>query len=644
MKFFEEQDKARRNTKYLVILFVAAVAVLIALTNLVVASLFFFEGGDRYGEDTFLLISLIVVGSIVIAIISRWWELSKGGHIVAEGLGGVLLQPNSDNEHERRCQNVVAEMALASGMPVPPIYVLQEQISLNAFAAGTSPADAVIGVTQGAIEQFDRAQLQGVIAHEFSHILNGDMCLNIRLMALLRGITFIGDFGEMSIYAGNRRRSDKRGNSQILGIGLVLIGWLGTLFATWIKSTISRQREFLADASAVQFTRDPHGIADALKLLGGYSRGSAVMSPGSQEASHLFIAPALASIFQFFSTHPPIDVRIRRLEPSWNGEFIQRDVRLHVTEGGRHSTLASSAGWRTGQKIHAPLDEDVMLGVNTGLAAALGGAAIGKTPDLPKAPIAYELPELRLNDMGLPSLLAHQAREPFGAMALLYVLLLADTDTAREQQISLLSEAGVQGLELQVRQLFADVKNMSVEYRLPLLELCLPALKTMSEVQYGRLRALLIKVARADDGIDMFDWCLYQLVTHYLNSSFGIVKPSHPRYRKVAQVQKECCLIYSMLAREGHSDEGDAAAAYSHAAAYVGFEGTTILSVEDCKIEAFSAAVNKLCQCYPLVKPLVLKGLLECIRYDRELTSVEVEIVTSIAAAMDCPMPALELD
>ncbi len=665
MNFFEQQDEARRNTKWLLLLFVAAVILLIGITNIVIATFFVFGPGIAYGQNTFYWITAVVVGSISIAILARWMELSRGGVVVAEGLGGIPIQPNTDNPDEKRCLNVVAEMALASGMPVPEVYVLDDQISLNAFAAGTSPADAVIGVTRGAVEQFDREQLQGVIGHEFSHILNGDMCLNIRLMALLRGITFISDFGQLSL-SSNRRRyrssSSRESNAHALGLALLVIGWLGSLFANWIKAIISRQREFLADASAVQFTRNPQGIANALKLIAGYSRGTAVMSPGASEASHLFIAPALSSLFQVFATHPPLDVRIRRLEPSWDGEYIERTVSLRLKEDGRHSSVDLESEHARPGTIHAPLDQDVMVAIGAGIAHALSGQAPLPSVDStnlegavdheesgeevkPTADgAAYQPPPIVLNDEGLPRRLANLAREPFGAMALCVGMIVSTDNQQRDSQIKLVERCGIKGLSLHVRQLADDLADISDEYRLPLIELCLPSLKLMSAQQYKTFRELLLAVSRSDKRIELFEWCLYQLLTHYLNPGYGLARTQRSRYKKVVEVKDACQLVLSLLAYAGHSDPQAASDAFTSAMVSLDHANTCILPEEECVLENFSTAVNRLGQCYPLLKPRIIKSMLACIYHNQELQAREVEIITSIAAAMDCPLPDLKLE
>ena len=253
-------------------------------------------------------------------------------------MGGRLLHPQTTDLNERKILNVVEEMAIAAGTPVPPVYLLENEEGINAFAAGHAPNDAIIGVTRGCVQTLSRDELQGVIGHEFSHILNGDMRLNLRLMGVLFGILLIGLTGYILLRSTSgygyrvrvNSRDDDRGRRNILpliGLALYVIGYVGVFFANLIKAAVSRQREFLADASAVQFTRNPEGIAGALKKIGRLA-GSAMHEPRAAEASHMFFGNigGVGQLFGLLATHPPLVERIRRLDPSFDGDFSK--VRL----------------------------------------------------------------------------------------------------------------------------------------------------------------------------------------------------------------------------------------------------------------------------------------------------------------------------
>jgi len=331
----------------LVLLFLLAVVALIVVTNISVVAFFYFTqdynlyAGSRQGWSGFWSyfswersgwIALAIAATVAVVVLVRWLQLSTGGRSVAEAMGAQRVLPASADAAERRCLNVVAEMALAAGMPVPPLYIMQDERGINAFAAGITPADAVVVVTRGTAAHLRRSELQGVIAHEFSHILNGDMRLNIRLAALLAGITFIADAGHVLLRGGMHARYGtsprRRGRSSLPALGLVLLvsGSLGTLAAKCIRAAISRQKEYLADAAAVQFTRDPATIGNALKVIGGYVPGTLVHAARAPEMAHLFFARVEHALWDAFDSHPPLDARIRRVDPQWDGSWLTRRV------------------------------------------------------------------------------------------------------------------------------------------------------------------------------------------------------------------------------------------------------------------------------------------------------------------------------
>ena len=325
MDFFERQDKARRNTKLLVFYFTVAVLLLIVAVYVAVALIFTgVELKNSSGDTTFnwaqpelfFGTALGTLAVISLGSVFKTMALSRGGRAVAELLDGRLVNPNSTDIHERKLLNVVEEMAIASGVPVPQVYVMDDEAGINAFAAGHSASDAAISVTRGCMTMLTRDELQGVIAHEFSHLLNGDMRLNLRLMGLIFGILCLTVIGRILV-----QTRGKKNPLPLLGLALIIIGWIGVLFGRLIQAAVSRQREFLADAAAVQFTRNPGGLAGALKKIGGLGAGSQLQAAHAEEASHFFFANGLKSSFFGFATHPPLEERIRALDPAFDGKF-----------------------------------------------------------------------------------------------------------------------------------------------------------------------------------------------------------------------------------------------------------------------------------------------------------------------------------
>jgi len=646
MNFFAQQDLARRNTRLLILLFLAAVLLLVLLTDAALAAFLFFSqdynvyGGYREGLPGFLsyfswarfgTIGLTVSATVALVVLCKWVQLSTGGKAVAESMGGTRIVPQSLDAAERRCLNVVEEMALAANMPVPPVYVLNDERGINAFAAGLTPADAVVAVTRGTIEHLKRHELQGVIAHEFSHILNGDMRLNIRLAAMLKGITFIGDVGHFLMRNTNRVRSGssaRRGNAAdglpVLGLALWLLGWLGGFAAGFIKAAISRQKEYLADASAVQFTRSADGIGDALKVIGGYIPGTLVHAARATEMSHIFFAQIEHRLWQVFATHPPLHDRIMRVDSRWDGQYIQRKP-VHYPD-----------------QPSSPAAAEVGVGraalVAAAMATALADEATveGPSTDADFEPGPDQLEQQTADRQDIPLALVQHSHEPLGAHALVYALLIGEGRTLRQTQLNVITSAGITGLDTLVNTLYPGVQALGAPRRLPLLEMCLPALKSMSPAQYRTFKSILVQLIRADQRTDLHEWCLFQLVRYYLDAEFFPVKPSRPRYRTLHEVAAPVQMVLSVLAHEG---SGASQEALRLGADDLDFRDMTLLPREQCNVAAFSRAVHELADCYPLLKPRLLKAMTLAASSDGKLNPVEREIIASTAAVMDCPVP-----
>lgn len=640
MDFFARQDSARRNTRLLVILFSLAVVALILLANLLLGGFFWLAEGHAGGRGELAglaqqlswqrlgWVSLLVLGSVGLVALVTWISLASGGRHIAESLGGTRVLPQTDDADERRCLNIVEEIALAAGMPVPDLYVLRQERGINALAAGTGPADAVVAVTAGTLHHLDRDELQGVIAHEFSHILNGDMRLNIRLASLLKGITFLGDVGYFFLRSGAHRQfRSGRGRRQsnglpLLGVGLVAIGWLGGLAAGMIKSAISRQKEFLADASAVQFTRNPEGIGNALKVIGGYLPGTLVHAARAPEMSHMFFGEVTHRLFQPFSTHPPLSTRIRRIDPAWNGEYIQRSVRHYKnTPLGRASIERS--------------EEPTMV-----LAAAMAAGVLREDSARGAATLGPSTTDAESTST-IPVTLARHAHEPLGASAIVLGLLLADSADTRRQQLDIVEANGVAGLATLANTLQPALAALPAGTRLPLVNACLPALRAMSLPQYRVFKRTLLQLIQADGRTSLFEWCLYQLARHYLDPEFVQVRTARPRFARLSQVKTQLQRVLSMLA---HAGSGAAEEAFQRACDSLEMPSLQLLPIADCSLAQFSRSVHELADCYPLLKPRLLKAMAAAASADGDVCTVERELVSAIAAVIDCPLPpSLEL-
>jgi len=622
--FFREQDVARRNARLLTLLFVAAVMALILLTNMLLAGFLILDSGSgaSHGQQTMLRWrSFLQVGGVITAIIGavvmvNWINFARGGQQIASALGGRLIQPGTDDPMERRASNIVQEMALAANMPVPPIYILDEEQGINAFAAGTQHSNAVVAVTRGALNTLTRDELQGVIGHEFSHILNGDMRLSIRLAAMLRGITFIGDVGSLLLRSASRQRSssssknDGRAVALVMGLGLYVIGLLGGLMAGLIKSAISKQKEYLADASSVQFTRNPDGIGDALKVIGGHSAGTFVETARAEELSHLFFGQVKHRLWSGFATHPPIEKRIRRVDPDWDGQFTD------VTQR-RASTDLTADEKRTAAEFPQ----------SAGVAsiAAVTGAVNAITAARPDPNAVAET--------SLAATLIADTRDPFGAMALLLALVWEPTHAATQSQ--LIEDSGIRGLLAATQQSSEAVRALDAGRRLQMIELCLPALRGLSAPQYTRFRALLLGLISADGKTRLEEWCLFQMVRHYLDPEFMRVRPTKPRHSELRAVRGPLATALGTLA---HLTEQDTARAFSRGADTLGL-ALALPATESLDVQTFSEAVTTLADCYPLLKVSILKAMAAVARDDGMVSGAELALVKAMAMVMDCPVP-----
>ncbi|MBB4862657.1 Zn-dependent protease with chaperone function [Pseudomonas nitritireducens] len=633
MNFFEHQDRARKQTGRLVLLLTVAVVCLVGITSLALGWLWRHLGEPTLhltsraslpDPELYLSVAAVIIGVVVLGALYKQVQLSAGGKVVAESLGGRLLNLSAGNADERRLLNVVEEMALASGSPVPPVYVLEDG-SINAFAAGLTPRDAVIGITRGAIEQLDRNELQGVIAHEFSHIHHGDMRLNTRLTALLHGMLLLGLIGGMLLRGWNEtssgirissRRSsdDKNGGGSVvllvLGAGVVLyvLGYVGTFFGQLIKASVSRQREYLADASAVQFTRDPSTIAGALKKIGGNPLGALLSAPRAAEFSHLYFGDGVGS--SWFDTHPPLKDRIRRVDPGWDGRYPKFEPRLDVALMNKEAWTAAVTG-----QPYQPSAVEVAV------------AAVG-------APTVAHLQEARSTLQRLDERLQRAAHDSEGAQALLYGLLLDSEPALRARQLEAIKQRLNLSLALQLDLLEESLLRLDPGQRLPLLDLAMPALKQLDAKAFLALRENMALLIKLDGKVNLLEWTLLRIVERNLRPGSGKIGNV-----ALAELAEESATLLAFLARVGEASDIDTQQAFADAWNGLPFPPRPLPA--EGNLRDLEGALKKLEQLRPLQKPQLLKALARCIEHDGRITAGEAELMRAVADILDCPMPPL---
>ncbi len=635
MNFFAAQDQARRVSRRLVAAYVVATALIVAgVTCIVGFSLYsftdlqytytagqFVQGNAGILGATALITTLIIVGGSMF----KTAVLSSGGAAVARQLGGTQVSADVQDPLRRRLRNVVEEMAIASGVPVPEIYVLEEESGINAFAAGSAPNDAAIAVTRGALEILDRNELQGVVAHEFSHILNGDMRLNVRLMGILFGIMVLALFGRFILRGaryGNVSSSRRGGGVAailVVGLGLVILGYVGMFFARIIKAGVSRQREYLADASAVQFTRQTEGIANALKKIGGYSHGSMIQATDPEEISHMLFGTG-SRFAGIFATHPPLVERIQALDPNFREtDFPRVDL--------RHS-----------QRLEAERSEGVS-GFAPGAAPQVSG-----TPDLPAAiaasagqPGEAHVRHAQRLRQSLPESLYNAAHSPDFAYLLVLALVLDRSGTHTERQLAIArDQLGSERASL-LRRYYEEVTAVGTEYLLPLLEIAFPALKQRPRQELGYLVSMTTRMIETDGEIDLYEYCFHRILTSNLGTG------QRARRRRVGRqaVQTAAVELLRVLAQHGHDSTDESRAAFAAGTATLGGWARDIpfepgarnpVPVLDQSLDVLQGLNNK-------GKESLLRAISATALHDRQLSVPEAELIRAVCATLQIPLP-----
>ncbi len=643
MNFFEHQDDARKKSASLVFLLVLAVIILIAVTGIMLAVFMYFMQANSSSvsainsqnlgfaqhllkvvtSETMLWLSAGVGLVVTMGSMFKASELRKGGAFVAESLGGRLLLHESADQIELRLLNIVEEMAIASGSPVPRVYVLDEE-GINAFAAGTDISNAVIGVTRGCIHALNRDQLQGVIAHEFSHIYHGDMRLNMRLLAALHGILVIGLIGSFLVRATGHRRhygsSRRKDGAQLalLGLGLMAIGFGGTFFGNMIKAAVSRQREYLADASAVQYTRNPKGIAGALYKIKMASYGSTLLPSNASEFSHFYFANGVSSFFaKLFATHPDLDLRIARVLP--NGEY---PLEKEISEGAKptqekpfkksaatDSAEANISGFAPSEGKRAPVD-----------AIECAGSILPE-----------QLNASHILLTSLPEELRRACHTPYQARALIYALLLDKNQTIRDVQVKRLKARAHPATFREFTRIANQARTLPSHLKLPLLMLAQPALLALSAPQQAVFCENMDTLIRADKRVTVFEWSLRNIVLSGFRSA---AQPGG--FKALESLRSDAAKLLGFVARLG--DARHHQASYSEGMQTI-WRNDTSEVVLDTALSALDSALNNLRQLHPLQKPLLLKAVAKVAEHDQQYSEREKLVLRAIAMTLDCPLP-----
>lgn len=602
--FFAAQEAARSRSRHLVALFLTAVVGLIVAIYSAVTALMIFGNdgkGPWWDADVFFWTAGITALIVGVASMGKMMSLRAGGGSVARSVGGRLVDALTQNPDERRLLNIVEEMAIASGVPMPEVYVLDEEAGINAFAAGFTMQDAAVAVTRGCLQNLNRDELQGVIAHEFSHILNGDMRLNIQLIGLVFGLLVLAIVGQFALRVafysgGGRRRNNKDGAAfiaVIAGLGLIfyVAGWVGVLFGRLLQSAVSRQREFLADASAVQFTRNPGGLVGALRKIGG--AGSRVANPHSQDIAHLFFANGLKmSWWGLFATHPPLEARIRALDAEWDGTYETLPPPLPHSE---------------------PAPPPVPTSASMGIPAAFVAAA-GTMDPMSRAHTIREQ---------LSQLLGDGWREPKTAADLVFALLPPTPEEGDE-----------------VRDDREKLSALAPSERLALVSMLAPTFGRMTAEERSTLLDRLDRMSRASGGFDAFDFGVWWVVRRNLQRLDQSPKPKGKLNKDAADFIQDVTTLIASLAHIGADNEARAVRAFEAAmkeSSSFGWRCSYPGKVPD--IVRLDQALQHLGDASFALRQEIIAIAARAVTGDGKITDSEAALMQLVSLALDCPAP-----
>jgi Zn-dependent protease with chaperone function/uncharacterized tellurite resistance protein B-like protein len=666
MDFFEAQARAKKRTSRLVILFALAVAgtifagymaAMIAMKSGVLDSKSTRRNHARYESSlassstgwwdprTFAFVTISTLGVVGCASLFKWAQFRTGGSAVAESVNGRRVDAHTTDLSERRLLNVVEEMAIASGVSVPAVYILDDETAINAFAAGLTTSDAVVAVTRGTLEKLNRDELQAVIGHEFSHILNGDMRLNVKLTAVVFGILVIGLIGRGIISSMRYTRSrDSKNSGGILiaifvsGLVMMIIGYVGYFFGRLIQAAVSRQREFLADASSVQFTRNPSAMTGSLKKIGGYALGSSLQNTKSTAIGHFFFAQGFKSQFGgAWATHPPLEERIRAIDPQFDGKFFEPPTTVDVA----HESFQTA-----GFAPRLPAEQAV---------AAAFSAPASVPPRLPPARIPFK-PAAAVVDAGqptaahfatarqllanLPERIRQAARTPAEAAVLLYGLVLDRDATRRAQQQALVTQHAGEAAAQLLTELRPSLSLLAEEARLPVLQLAFPALRQLDPAALDRFLTTLDELVHADGNVSIFEFTLQKMLIRQLQLG---QKPSDPATQIFSfnAVVPEIAVVLSALARASNPSETAANQFFVAGTTQLKLIETklALLDPAACDVAHLDPALDKLSRASGPIKQRLLTAAGYVVEADGQVSVAEAELLRAVAAVLDVPLP-----
>jgi len=649
MDFFTQQEKAKRYTKVLLLYFVIAVSLIVVSVNVVIYYFFMFlefypyTPADWFSGGVVYYISAATCLLVLSGSVFRWIKLKSGGHAVAAMVGAKRLDLHTSDDKQRQLINVVEEMSIASGVPVPGLYILENEVGINAFVAGYLPTEAVMVVTAGAINNFTRNEMQGVVAHEYSHILNGDMQINIRLMSMLAGILMISSFGHL-LMRGNRRsfRSKESSGLAVLGFLFLLIGYIGVFFGRLIKAAVSRQREYLADAASVQFTRNPEGISSALNRIREISAGSYMKSAYAEEMSHMCFAQSFNMLVtNWMATHPPLMDRIKRIDPSYVARIKARELNTKYKQKANQKNRVDNEV--TAQPAAATVSNNPVMGAVMNFSEPVNPESISShelvdsAGKIDESHIAFAV---KIHNAFSDELMnaIHQV-EAARIVLLNMILVRMNLNEGMQYLKTKISES-----ELKIIEKFNDeIAKLEKFQRLPLFEMLLPTLKQMKESDKMIYLKLCENFIKSDKRYTLFEFVLFSILTKNLSPNAG--RDINIKYHSFKSVRNELQLIFSVMAHSSQCSEDERNKSYEKVVqsftAVSDGESLKLLDYKEITPKKMTAAFQRLSKLSPILKRSVIESSADIAMHDGQLKYAEAELLRAIADLLSCPLPPL---
>ncbi len=674
--FFQHQEDARASSLRLIPLFFLALIGVVAAVYLVwTAGAFLLTGIVRYWRgaasegsawyfqfwdtDRAIIIALVVLVLFLFNSIRKTRQLREGGRAVARLLRATRVNPGTAEPDKRRLLNVVEEMSVASGVPVPDVYILEHEPSINAFVAGHSVDDMIVGVTGGAVKYLTRDELQGIIAHEYSHIFNGDMALKMRLMGWVHGlfaVTLIADWvmdrrnAQFDREFNSSRKVEMSGGNiftdlfiTVAGFILSFIGWHGAVFGRVIKAAVSQQREHLADAAAVQFTRYPEGLVGAFEKVHKWPEGGKVVCPHAEEASHMFFTDALQGdeFFLFLSTHPPIEERINRVRNMMGHSPSKAEI-------GQKDSVDELLAERPEAALKAKSPDNVVIqrppilkNMGEGLPVAPMKTPVTEALANVGVPLAEHLVFAAKLIESLSIELKDAAHDTLKAQSLMFALLLDSQPGLRMKQLEMVKANFGEDVSALAVNLHDGIMKLPAHARIPLVELSLPSLRGMSLEDYKKFDRTVKELVRADQELDVFEFALQHVLRRHLGAHYGSCVTPDIRYHSLKAVAGDVSVLLSILASLGHEQWRQGA----FDKGVKSFNSTQfslrLIPADQCSLNTLEAALNNIREAGPSVKRAILQASAEVVAADGQVHAAEGELLRAVADALDCPLPPL---